>query len=816
MLQPPALPVFRLTAARTAITLRALALGLCACASTTLALPAQWTEVGDAGQFPAGAQVPDGFSIGPLSSIAGTLPVGDVDMYLIDIPDPAAFSATTVGGTTVDTQLWLFHLSGLGVTFHDGSGFAGTQSTITGTNVPFAGSYYLAISASNVHARAAGQLIWNHSPPNSERRPDGLRRHEPLDQWAGSAFSNGPYTISLTGASLFSAEIVCPDNHYLTDSPHQTGSAGAENMWRNDSGRFQLLYEGSHFLSAGASGAIHLDKMMFRGEDGSPNLGGQSWANVTVTFGSTQLAATGLTTNFAANLATATNTQTATFPIVTVAPSIGSTPNNNNIALDLITAINGYFFNPSTSNLLIDITLPSAPTGPVSSGDVMPMQIASAGAATVRAAGVTSSNPGAATGQLKNPLVVSFKIDGQGGWSPPVPARNEYYGAACGGSPSSFYQGFLNGQPLDLVGLTLTPDTYPGPNLYTVASGAPAFDATQVNAQPDSTSDDSSVDHALGFSFEYPGGSTTTIRATTNGFVYLAAAGLPSFVPTVGRLLGTTQDSAPCLAPCWYDFHAGRNVGTHPNSGMHVLTAGTAPNRVAYVTWYHVGVHDTVQGFSLASSVGGHAVHDMQMAIFEATGVVQFRYGAMPIYAANDGLNNASHAALVGFSRGRIGGVTPSMDPQSRDLSVEVPFTTSIEGTTSNMGQRVIATPDPGGFAYGGRAIAGQTLTFDAVNVPAGSTIGVQLLDFGRSRPGLFIPGIHAPGCIESTTINPILWEFSIFPASTVTGAVPLLIPPGVEGAEIYAQYAILDGLVGAADLVTALSNAVRIRVGVD
>ena len=112
--------------------------------------------------------------------------------------------------------------------------------------------------------------------------------------------------------------------------------------------------------------------------------------------------------------------------------------------------------------------------------------------------------------------------------------------------------------------------------------------------------------------------------------------------------------------------------------------------------------------------------------------------------------------------------------------------------------------------------MAGQTLTFDAVNVPVGSVIGVQLIDLAPSRPGITFPGIIAPGCRDALTFNALFYEVTLFPPSTVTGTVPLVIPAGVEGAEVFAQYAILDGLVGGPDLVSAMSNAVKVRVGVN
>lgn len=773
-------------------------------------LPAQWTEVGDAGQTPLGAQIPSAFSVSNLPSITGTLTAADVDMYLIDIVDPAAFSASTVGGATFDTQLFLFALDGRGITFDDDTP-TGVQSTITGTFVPCPGTYVLAISPYDVDPVASGQAIWLDTPTQVERRPDGQRRLEILDGWYGSAVSSSTYTITLTGVTLYGREVVCPSDHHLTESDLQVYGSGSTAWWNENGGRFQVLYEGSHFVAAGATGTTWIDRLMFRGEDGNPNLGGQQWANVVVTIANTGLTPLGMSTDFATNLVGATNVQTTTFATVTVAPSIGSMPNNYNIQLDLLAAISGHSFNPTTQNVLIDITLPTAATHPVAIGAVMPIQDTTGATAVVRGAGIYSLSATATTGSVAAPPVIGFKTDG-GGWRPVIVARNEYFGAACGGNPASFYQGFLLGQNFDLTGLTLTPNTYPNPQYYTIAGTAAAFDATKVNAAPNSTADDGSVDLPLGYAFAFPGGSTATVRATTNGYAFLAAGGSVDYSPTVNEFLGVVSN-LPRLAPYWCDLHAGRNTATHPNSGMHVLndTSGGAGNTVSYVTWFNVGAYETQSG----TGVGGHAVYDFQLVLRQATGVIEFRYGQMPAYVESDTSDNPGYAAMVGFSRGTVGGIG-AVDPQSRDLSLEVPFSTSIEGAHGNIGQRVLATPDVDGISYGGRAHAGQTLTFDAVNVPPGTTLGVQLIDMAATRPGLWVPGILAPGCELSVTANALFLQVTLFPSGTVVGTVPVTIPAGVEGAELFAQFIVLDGLFGGPNLITAASNTVRVRVGLD
>lgn len=162
-----------------------------------------WDELvnggGDAAELPGTAQAVLG--AGSLVTIAGGFATGaDVDMYMINIDGPAGFSASTVGGTGADTQIWLFDLNGMGVTFNDDS--VGLQSTITDQFLTLPGMYYLAVSQYDVDAYDSGnQQLWNDGPFGVERAPDGPGALNPVDHWSGSVGVATSYSISLTGAS---------------------------------------------------------------------------------------------------------------------------------------------------------------------------------------------------------------------------------------------------------------------------------------------------------------------------------------------------------------------------------------------------------------------------------------------------------------------------------------------------------------------------------------------------------------------------------------------------------------------------------------
>ncbi|MFO1076959.1 MAG: DVUA0089 family protein [Planctomycetota bacterium] len=791
---------------------RTVMLSSCLLLCAAQALPAQnWVEVGDAGQLPTLAQVPAGG--GMLLTINGSL-AGDADMYLIRIDNPALFDASTVGGAGFDTQLFLFRTDGQGVTHDDDDPVSATlQSRLTGAFVPSPGLYCLAISAYNLDALGQGQWIWNNGPANLERAPDGPGRLEAIDNWGGFSGSPGGYTITLVGCSFPGRELVLPDNHHLSESGTQTGSAGSTSWLRSGGGRFQVIYEASHFLRAGVIGPIHIEQLLFRGDDGERNLGGQFWNNVSVQIGATTLTAATMYTTFAANLLPPGPDVTVMgppgfLPMLQVWQSTGSHPNNSNIVLDLRAAGAVFPFDPMspTPNLLIDITLPIAAIVPPVSGPVMDMQDTTGGIAVVRGAGVTTATPAAPTGTYSTaPPVVAVAFQGPGGARMIIPAVNEFFGTGCSGSPSAFYQSFLPGEVFDLAaGLVLTPDNAAVPTFYNVAPGAGAFDATKVNPTPNTTLDDTTVAHPLGFAFNFPGGSTTTIRACTNGYVWLnGTTTTADSTPSVAEMLGI-GGYPERLMPCWYDFHAGRNTALNPNAGLHVLTdtSGGVGNYVCYATWYDVGVYESQSGTGIA----GHMVVDMQLVIHEATGVVEFRYGRMPLYCSNflSGI-----PAIVGFTRGLIG-ATPSVDPASRDLSVEVPFATRPEGLFGSMKQTAAAVPIVGGIDYNGRAFAGQRVTFDVGNVPPTALVGVQLIDIFASQPGIPL-GVLAPGCVASLGPNPIVLQFVPAPGPIVTGAVPFGVPPGYEGLPVTAQFFVMDGT----GLVFS-SNAIKLTLGLE
>ena len=194
-------------AARTFVCLFVIATSIAAGPS----FAATHTEIGDAGQTQTTAQptgAPAGFV---LTDIFGSLfSATDADLYLINIVNPAAFSATTFNATGgfLDTQLFLLTLSGAPVYINDDdpSGLT-TLSTLPAGNAfgPIAtGFYLLGVSMSGYDpVNSASQELF--APPlisTDVRGPASGLQPAVLGGFFDNTFfqDSGSYDIQLTGA----------------------------------------------------------------------------------------------------------------------------------------------------------------------------------------------------------------------------------------------------------------------------------------------------------------------------------------------------------------------------------------------------------------------------------------------------------------------------------------------------------------------------------------------------------------------------------------------------------------------------------------
>jgi hypothetical protein len=165
-------------------------------------------EEGDAGNLPATAQ---DLSAG-VDTITGTVAgSSDIDMYRVCLDGGGSFSASSVGGTTVDTQLFLFDSAGHGVYANDDERDGVVQSVLPAGHplTPRAhGEYFLAVGPYNFDPLGGGQPIFG--PGTGVVGPTGPGGGQPVTGWGGRPGGPGPYTLVLTGAQCAPAPDTTP------------------------------------------------------------------------------------------------------------------------------------------------------------------------------------------------------------------------------------------------------------------------------------------------------------------------------------------------------------------------------------------------------------------------------------------------------------------------------------------------------------------------------------------------------------------------------------------------------------------------------
>ncbi|MBD1810014.1 filamentous hemagglutinin N-terminal domain-containing protein [Microcoleus sp. FACHB-SPT15] len=164
-----------------------------------------FTEVGDAGQLPDTAQAVNSATDGTsFNAISGNLDnANDIDLYQLFLTEGVPFRASTVNGSNVDTQLFLFDDSSLGLESNDdtvsanGARLLSRQSTVPSPSItPFtpavSGTYYLGISSYYNNPRSPQGSIFDAS--GAKGPGSGL----PLSEWdANNGSGSGTYTITL-------------------------------------------------------------------------------------------------------------------------------------------------------------------------------------------------------------------------------------------------------------------------------------------------------------------------------------------------------------------------------------------------------------------------------------------------------------------------------------------------------------------------------------------------------------------------------------------------------------------------------------------
>jgi MYXO-CTERM domain-containing protein len=161
-----------------------------------------WTEVGDAGSTLATAQHTVG--LGAMTAISGSfVGASDADLYRFTLSTPATFSATTVGGTGIDTQLFLFNVDGFGIAANDDTG-PPLQSTLPAGNALYAtlpaGTYILGVSTYDTDPTNGAGELFPDAPFTSIFGPTGPGGAFPMAGFAGGGSGAAAYTLTVTAA----------------------------------------------------------------------------------------------------------------------------------------------------------------------------------------------------------------------------------------------------------------------------------------------------------------------------------------------------------------------------------------------------------------------------------------------------------------------------------------------------------------------------------------------------------------------------------------------------------------------------------------
>ena len=312
-------------------------------------------------------------------------------------------------------------------------------------------------------------------------------------------------------------------------------------------------------------------------------------------------------------------------------------------------------------------------------------------------------------------------------------ARKESVGSSCGACTPVMYEIFGAPAGFDLANRSMTHTFAAG--AYTIADTGASMVTPAGTAL--TLTDDSETTVTLPFALPYPGGSTTTLRVCSNGFVSPAASNGTGFSPTASGLLG----GAPRWCALWHDFNP-----AGAGSGQVLYEATPTEARVTF---------NGVNNFS----GGGTATFQFR---FLPNGTVHIVWGA--VTAAGNGYG-------VGWSPG---GVTA--DPGLTDLSTQLATPTSL-CATAFLGVRVDASARP---------VLGTTIQLQTTNIPTGTGFGALLLSTVRALPPVDLTALGMPGC-QLHVVNPIA---SAYVPSGSSVQEPLAIPsnPALIGFVVVGQ----------------------------
>jgi hypothetical protein len=453
----------------------------------------------------------------------------------------------------------------------------------------------------------------------------------------------------------------------------------------------------------------------------------------------------------------------------------GATPLNDYV-VNIPLAV-PFVYDPSLGqDLLIEFLMPALPTGVAGTNEIVTSNtILTHKCQTLRAFGTGS--PTITSGGLSvfAPLVrLTTSV-------PPSVAKHDPYGQGCYGVPASWYENFPGAYPAstnDLSNTTIqafpngngghTVVTLPGSNLVLPTGPGLGLGDDEVSAAI-----------ALPFTFNYPGGSTSTIYVDSNGSIALGGAAAPT---SANNPTGFLSLSTPRICASMQDLL--------PDGLTNVANvfAEVDPNdpSVFLITWVNVPCY--------AATVSANT-STFQIALID--GGPQDTFELRYLTLSNDS-DSYSGSAVTGFT---IGG--GAIDGGSHDL------TAGVIDTAAELGPLTLfASPRP---------IMGTPVTYSVSNIrPAGFSMMVVSLGQDITGTPLATYGLNSPGCnfhvtgVGLGTFGPLLF-------GGPTDGFSFTWPTGYNGVQIYVQaFELATGPVRENPSGIISSNGLKIELGIN
>ncbi len=356
-----------------------------------------------------------------------------------------------------------------------------------------------------------------------------------------------------------------------------------------------------------------------------------------------------------------------------------------------------------------------------------------------------------------------FLPNGQGGYivvdRPTCAFANvSSFGLGCP-KPAVSYELFTATNPIDLSNATIDFLAAQGSGYAAVPSTG--FFTGYTNAI--ATGDDVVTGpFQLPFSFAFPGGSTTAIDVSSNGFVWLSTGNWNSRC-CYGDPATFVTDPAS-IAVLWQDLN--------PSQGGQIYFDVDPSNTAVHITWLNVPEYYN------------SGTNTCQLTL-RSDGSFRMAW---------QGVANVSHDCLVGFSQGN-----GAIDPGSRDLSTSLPFVFGPGGTPLSLAPQT-----------GSRPVIGTTFTMEIDRITAGSTLGAMVFGFNALVPGLDLSPLGMPGCEQNISLD----ASSFFPLLTTPATFPFAVPnsSGLVGYTLYAQAGTVTPGINLPGV--AVSNGLAIQLG--